>query len=162
MKSNTRMLVAAAVAALIVGALDLCVVRAYWDSAGISFTRIGQSVARGWYGDASFAGGTKTALVGTLTHFGIMFAFMLTYLLAAQRTAFMRKYPAISAIAYGLGTFVVMNFVVVPLSAIGFHAPKLMGAIRTLIPHVLFVGPAIALVAARFAAASRTDLTPNS
>jgi hypothetical protein len=42
-----------------------------------------------------------------------------------------------------------MNFVVVPLSAIGFHAPSLKGAIRALIPHVLFVGPAIALAAAR-------------
>jgi hypothetical protein len=134
------MLLAAAVAALVVGALDFCVVRVYWDSAGIGFVRIGQSVARGWYGDASFAGGMRTALVGTLTHFGIMFAFMLAYLLAAQRLAFMRRQPALAAIGYGLATFVAMNYVVVPLSRAA-HPMKYDGWFLVSIGvHVFLVG----------------------
>jgi hypothetical protein len=140
MKSNTRMLVAATVAALVVGALDFCVVRVYWDSAGISFARIGQSVARGWYGDASFAGGVTTALLGTLTHFAIMFAFMLFYLLAAQRIGFMRRKPVLAAIAYGLASFVLMNYVVVPLSRAA-HPMKYDAWFLTSIGvHVFLVG----------------------
>ena len=50
---------------------------------------------------------------------------------------------------YGVALFVVMNFVVVPLSAIGFRPMSLPGVLRALLPHVIFVGPAIALVAAR-------------
>src|SRR5436190_23179395 len=110
MKSNSRMLCSALVAALVAGTLDFCVVRVYWDSVGIGFVRIGQSVARGWFGDASFQGGARTALVGTATHFAIMFAFMLAYQLAAQRIKFMRRKPVLSAIGYGLATFVVMNY----------------------------------------------------
>ena len=52
-------------------------------------------------------------------------------------------------VIYGFALYLVMNFVVVPLSAIGFRAPSLAGAIRALIPHVLFVGPAIALATAK-------------
>ena len=50
---------------------------------------------------------------------------------------------------YGVLLYLVMNFIVVPLAAIGFHAPSLKGAIRVIIPHILLVGPAISLVAAR-------------
>jgi len=140
MKSNSRMLVAAAVAALVAGTLDFCVVRIYWNSVGITFARIGQAVAKGWYGDASTAGGLHTALVGTVAHFGIMFAFMLTYLLAAQRVAFMRRSPVASAIAYGLATFVLMNYVVVPLSRAA-HPMKYDAWFLTSIGvHVFLVG----------------------
>jgi hypothetical protein len=134
------MLLAASVAALVVGALDFCVVRVYWNSVGISFARIGQSVAKGWFGDASFAGGMNTALIGTATHFAIMFAFMLTYLLAAQRAAFLRRKPIVSAIAFGLATFVVMNYVVVPLSRAA-HPMKYDAWFLTSIGvHVFLVG----------------------
>jgi hypothetical protein len=134
------MLLASAVAALIVGVLDFCVVRVYWDSAGIGFLRIGQSVARGWFGDAAFAGGVATALVGTATHFAIVFVMMLVYLLGAQRIHYMRRHPFVSAIVYGLLTFVVMNFVVVPLSRAA-HPMKFDGWLLTSIGvHVLLVG----------------------
>lgn len=144
------MLKAAAVAALIAGALDFCVVRAYWDSAGIGFARIGQSVARGWMGDAAFAGGTETALLGTATHFAIMFAFMLFYILAAQRIAFMRRKPLAAAVAYGLATFVLMNYVVVPLSRAA-HPMKYDAWFLTSIGvHILLVGVG-AMLAERWA-----------
>ena len=55
--------------------------------------------------------------------------------------------------------FVIMNFVVVPLSAIGWRPMSATGALRALIPHVIFVGPAIALFAARYI---RTGSTPSS
>jgi hypothetical protein len=140
MKTGSRIVLASAVATLIVGVLDFCVVRVYWDSAGISFMRIGQSVARGWYGDASYSGGIATALIGTATHFAIMFVMMLAYLLAAQRIHFMRRHMMVSAIAYGLLTFVAMNFVVMPLSRAA-HPMKYDGWFLTSIGvHVLLVG----------------------
>jgi hypothetical protein len=134
------MLVSSLVAALVVGALDFCVVRIYWDSVGITFARIGQAVAKGWYGDASTAGGMHTAIVGTLTHFGIMFAFMLAYQLAAQRINFMRRKPYLSAIGYGLATFVVMNYVVVPLSHAAHPMKYDLWFLTSIGVHVFLVG----------------------
>jgi len=158
-----RALTTAAIGGGIAGLLDCIYATVVWgfilgdDPAGVW-----QSVAAGLLGKASYQGGHATAVLGLALHFFIAFVMALVYVLASRRLPVLTARPLLMGVLYGAVLFIVMNFVVVPLSAIGFHAPKLMGAIRTLIPHVLFVGPAIALVAARFAAASRTDLTPNS
>ncbi len=108
-----------------------------------------QSVAAGLLGKASYEGGNATALLGLALHFFIAFVMALVYVRAARRLPILVQRPLAVGVAYGLVLYLVMNFVVVPLSAIGFHAPSLKGAIRALIPHIVFVGPAIALAAAR-------------
>jgi hypothetical protein len=108
-----------------------------------------QSVAAGLLGKASYEGGSGTALLGLVLHFFIAFVMALVYVRAARRLPVLIERPILMGVLYGAALYVVMNFVVVPLSAIGFHAPSLKGAIRALIPHVLFVGPAIALAAAK-------------
>jgi uncharacterized membrane protein YagU involved in acid resistance len=107
-------------------------------------------------GQASFEGGNATALLGLALHFFIAFVMALVYVRAAHRLPVLTERPLFMGALYGVVLYLVMNFVVVPLSAIGFHAPSLAGAIRALIPHVVFVGPAIAL------AAARRDSTPTS
>ena len=108
-----------------------------------------QSVAAGLLGKASHEGGNATVLLGLALHFFIAFVMALVYVRAARHLPVLLQRPVLMGALYGLLLYAVMNFVVVPLSAIGFHAPSLKGAIRALIPHVLFVGPAIALAAAR-------------
>jgi hypothetical protein len=108
-----------------------------------------QSVAAGLLGKASYEGGNATAVLGLVLHFFIAFVMALVYVRAARRLPILIQRPLLMGVAYGFVLYLVMNFVVVPLSAIGFHAPSLKGAIRALIPHIVFVGPAIALAAAR-------------
>jgi hypothetical protein len=108
-----------------------------------------QSVAAGLLGKASYEGGNATAVLGLALHFFIAFVMALVYVRAARRLPILIQRPLLMGVAYGFVLYLVMNFVVVPLSAIGFHAPSLKGAIRALIPHIVFVGPAIALAAAR-------------
>jgi uncharacterized membrane protein YagU involved in acid resistance len=116
-----------------------------------------QSVAAGLLGkEAAYAGGNATATLGLALHFFIAFVMALVYVLASRRLGVLVARPLAMGMLYGLALYLVMNFVVVPLSAIGFHAPNLEGAIRALIPHLLFVGPAIALITAR------RDSTPTS
>ena len=115
-----------------------------------------QSVAAGLLGKASYAGGNTTALLGLALHFFIAFIMALVYVRAARHLPVLVQRPILMGIIYGVVLYLAMNFVVVPLSAIGFRAPSLAGAIRALIPHVIFVGPAIALSAAR------RDSTPTS
>jgi hypothetical protein len=108
-----------------------------------------QGVAAGLLGKTASEGGNATALLGLALHFFIAFCMALIYVLSSKRLPVLTARPLLMGALYGVVLFVVMNFVVVPLSAIGWHTPKPMGLLRAFIPHVIFVGPAIALAAAR-------------
>lgn len=108
-----------------------------------------QSVAAGLLGDDSYQGGGATAVLGLALHFLIAFGMALAYVLASRRLPVLTARPIPLGVLYGLVLYIVMNFVVVPLSAIGFRPPSLAGTIRALIPHLVFVGPAISLIAAK-------------
>ena len=122
-------------------------------SYGLTPVQVLQSVAAGWIGrDASRDGGLATAALGLATHFKTLTA-----------------EPIVSGLLYGLILYVVMNYVVVPLSAAGANGhfaasfaeaterlqtafsafrPKdpwqLAGTVFT---HTVFVGVPIALAA---------------
>jgi len=113
-----------------------------------------QSVASGLLGKASFEGGNTTIALGLALHFFIAFVMALVYVKASHKLPALTAQPVLMGVLYGCVLYVVMNFVVIPLSAIGFHPPKLMGVLKSLPPHILFVGPAIALVTARRARAA--------
>jgi hypothetical protein len=108
-----------------------------------------QSVAQGLIGTATYHGGAATAALGLALHFFIAYVMALVYIAASVRLPALNAHPWIYGALYGVVLFVVMNFVVVPLSAIGPRPMTLVGAIRGLLPHVLFVGPAIAVFTAR-------------
>ena len=132
------------------GLLDAIYATVLWGFIlGDNPAAVWQSVAAGLLGKTSYDGGPATALLGLALHFFIAFVMALAYVRAARKLPALVQRPVLMGVLYGFALYLVMNFVVVPLSAIGFHAPSLGGAIRALIPHVLFVGPAIALTAAK-------------
>ena len=145
-----RALTTAAIGGGIGGLLDAISATLLWGVyLGSNPAGIWQSVASGLLGKASFEGGNATAALGLTLHFIIAFCMALAYVLASRRLAVLKARPILMGVMYGALLYVVMNFIVVPLSAIGYRAPTLAGALRALLPHVLFVGPAIALVTAR-------------
>ena len=86
-----------------------------------------QSVASGLLGKASYEGGNATIVLGLALHFFIAFVMALVYVKASHRLPVLVCRPVLMGVLYGFVLYVVMNFVVVPLSAIGFHAPSLRG-----------------------------------
>lgn len=154
-----RDLTTAAIGGGIAGLCDAVYATALWGPF------VWQHVAAGLLGDASMQGGIATVALGLALHFFIAFGMALVYVLASHKLPVLTARPLLMGVLYGVLLYVAMNFVVVPLSAIGFHAPTLKGALKTLPPHILFVGPAIALVTARRARAAlqiKTGLTPIS
>ena len=132
------------------GLLDIIYAIVLWGFIlGGSPVGILQSIASGILGAAAYEGGAATALLGLGLHFFIAFCMALAYVLAAKRLPVLTARPVLMGVLYGVVLFLVMNFVVVPLSAIGWRPMTLWGAVRALAPHVVFVGPAIALAAAR-------------
>src|SRR5688572_10765679 len=150
-----RALATAAIGGGVAGLLDAIYATVLWGMVlGSNPAAVWQSVASGLSGKASFQGGAATAALGLALHFFIAFVMALVYVRAARRLPVLLARPVLMGVLYGFVLYVVMNFVVVPLSAIGFRPPSLAGTIRALFPHILLVGPAIALIAGRRARAT--------
>ncbi len=138
--------------AAVAGTLDLASIFALLASKGVGPERILQSVASGLLGKAAFTGGAQAAAIGFAAHYAIMLVFALAWALLAGRWAPARRKPYAAGALYGLGTFFVMNYVVVPYSAAARwpHWTPVMLA-HALMVHVVFVG----LVLAWFGRAAR-------
>jgi hypothetical protein len=115
--------------------------------------RIFQSVASGLLGPKAFQGVAKTAALGLALHFFIAFSWAAIYYVASRQIAFLTERPVIAGLLYGEFVWVMMNCVVVPLSAIHRWPPRTDTAsmITGPILHTVLVGLPIALAVSRWA-----------
>jgi hypothetical protein len=136
-----------ALAALVVGTLDIVEVIVFYWLRGVAPIRVLQGVAAGLYGRESFAGGVRTALIGLALHFFIATVVVCVYFFASLRIATLRRAPVLMGVLYGLAVYTFMNAVVLPLSASG--PPKLVPllVLNGLFAHVFCVGIPTALLA---------------
>jgi hypothetical protein len=132
---------------LIGGALDILYAFTVWGMRGVSPARVSQSVASGWLGKASFQGGNATAALGLASHFLIALGMAAVYVAASLKLPVLRRRPWLCGIVYGVVLYLAMTYVVVPLSAAKAGAFSWEGLAIGIAPHIVFVGPAIALAA---------------
>jgi len=119
--------------------------------AGISPARVLQSVASGWLGKQAFDGGIPAAVLGLLSHYGILFVAAALYLAASRRFQPLRHRAVICGLVFGVGVYLFMNFVVVPLSAVPFeisHTPSKLA--QGFLSHSVLLGLPIALAIRRY------------
>lgn len=117
---------------------------------GGAWDRTLQSVASGWFGRAAFSGGMPMAALGLASHFLIAFIWATLYYAASRALKPLAQRPLIFGPLYGALVYVLMNTVVVPLSAAPFSLPlRLTG----LLVHMFLVGLPIALAVSRFSKA---------
>lgn len=102
---------------LIAATLDLGYAFTAWGMKGVAPERILQSVASGWLGTAAFQGGAVAALLGAVSHYGILLVAASLYWLASDRLTALADKPEWFGPLYGLVIYGVMNYLVVPLSA---------------------------------------------
>jgi len=137
-----------ALATLVAGALDILFAMILTVIFGREIGNMLRYVASGPFPSATGMG-TAGAVLGLLTHFGLMAIMAAVFvLLARQRPQLLAK-PVRSGIVYGLATYVVMNWIVVPIR---FDAPlpPSAGAVLTqLFAHIVLVGIPMALITAR-------------
>jgi len=134
------------------GVLDITQACVAWGiQNGAPPVRIFQSVAVGLLGRAAFNGGAKTAALGLALHFFIAFSAAAVYYAASRRIKFLTERAVIAGLLYGEAVWLFMNFVVIPLSAIGQRGPMTMAAFWTgPIGHMFLVGLPIALIVRRY------------
>jgi hypothetical protein len=150
--SGRRALKTIVTAGLVAGALDITYAFIIWGLRGVSPIRIGQSVASGLIGrEAAVGGGTATGMLGLLLHFLMAIIIAAIYYAVARNIRLLVDRAVPCGIAYGLATYGVMNYVVMPLSAIGSTGgggPAYI-TITGILVHMFLIGLPIALITRR-------------
>lgn len=139
-------LLAIAVAGGIAGVLDL-------TQALILFgVRVPFGIAAGLLGaEAAQHGGPVTYILGILLHFFIASCFAAAYYLASRRLTFLVEHPLVCGMVYGVIVELVMDLVVLPLSALHATGPyELHDLLLGIGVHMITVGLPIAYSVNRF------------
>ena len=137
--------------ALTAGVLDIAyaILFSYFRS-GTPPARLLQSVASGALGRDAYAGGAATAALGLGFHFLIAFTITAIFFAAAARAPVLTSRPVIIGALYGIGVYLVMNFVVIPLSKIGPRPlPAAIVVVTGVLVHMFLIGVPIASGARR-------------
>ncbi len=136
---------------LTVGALDgLDAIVFYGLRSGVTPFRIFKGIAGGLLGpDAAVAGGVPTALLGLALHFLVATTIVSVFYVGSRRFPFLTERPLVWGPLYGIAVYLVMNLLVVPLSAL--HGTGLPHALPVLfngiLIHIIGVGTPSALFA---------------
>ena len=88
-----------------------------WSGAGLA--RLFQTIAVGVLGKDSYQGGVSAALLGATLHLFMATMFVVACTLVGRRAPSLLRRPFVYGPAYGVLLYVVMNFVVMPLSRVG-------------------------------------------
>lgn len=118
---SSHSLQAAVVAGVLVGILDIGM------AALINFVSpiiVLKAIASGLLGKSALAGGVLEAIFGLLLQIAMSSIIAAIYLVAAQHVPPLVQQPWIWGPAYGVAIFIVMNFIVVPISAVPY-LPKI-------------------------------------
>lgn len=133
------------VGGVIAGTLDLT---SAFISAGHNMPR---GIAAGLIGHAAAQTGVFPWILGILLHYCIAFSAAVVYCVASRRLPFMRDHFIVSGAFFGIGFFLVMYLIVLPLCAFHFHGPyPLRLLIQGLLAHVILIGLPIAWSLRRF------------
>jgi hypothetical protein len=130
----------------IAGTLDILYAFVFHGLRGVPPVSILQSIASGLLGPASYRGGAATAALGAALHFFIAIVAAAVFHAASLRWRWLTQHAIAAGIAFGLGMYAVMNYVVVPLSAFPHKAqfdPLVLAG--GLLAHVFLVGVPISL-----------------
>ena len=139
-----------AVAGLLAGALDLTFAFIFYSFQGATPPGILRGIASGLVGhEAAFAAGSAPVALGAALHFFIAVSAAFVFYAASRRFPLLLRRPLVSGAAFGVVVYLVMHFVVIPLSRVPFHVPSLHNVVGELCSHIFLFGMVIALGAAR-------------
>lgn len=135
----------------IAGILDLAFAFASNAVYGLGPVRILQAISSGLLGAQAYEGGAATAALGAVLHFVIAFGAAATYYAASRRLPVLVRRAVVFGLLYGVAVWLVMNFVVLPLSAFPHEVSFAPASVALNVAgHMLFVGLPIALATRRF------------
>ena len=111
-----------------------------------------RAIASGLLGSRAFQGGAATWILGVVLHFLIAFLAASIYCLASRKLAFLKDHFFVCGLFFGIAVFLVMNLVVLPLSAVPFKVGPftVRAMIQGLLVHMFLIGLPISFSLRRF------------
>jgi len=137
-----------AMATLVAGALDILYAALMSSIFGRGPAAMLRTVASGPFPGATEWGAVGSG-VGLVVHFALMAIMAACFVYAARNWPALVAKPIHAGIAYGLITYVVMNWVVVPIRFDSPLPPQTRAIVSQLFAHIALVGLPIALIAAK-------------
>ena len=143
---------------LIAGTLDITDSLVFNHFRGITPTMVFQYIATGLIGMRAVDLGLASVALGVVLHYTIALTWTAIFYAASHKLAILTRRPVISGLLYGAFVYVVMNFIVLPLSRVPHvHATATLAArINAVLALLLCIGLAISLLTRNFAPTSRT------
>jgi hypothetical protein len=146
--SPLRAIVTGGVAA---GLGDIIFAFIFYGAHGVTPVRILQSVASGLLGERAFEGGAATAALGAFFQLLIPTIAAAVYYGLTRVFPVLRRHAVVSGLLYGIVVYVVMNQVVLPLSAIPFTPSRKLAMVApAVVAHMFLVGLPIAWANRKF------------
>jgi hypothetical protein len=142
--SQSRLLLPVVAGGAVAGALDLsCAFLTYgWG--------VCRGIAGGILGPDAKNGGIGTWFLGLFLHFFIALTIAAVYCISSRRLTFLREHFFVCGLFYGMAAWVVMNLIVLPLSAKHLHGPFALNAmIQGILVHMFLIGLPIAFLNAK-------------
>jgi hypothetical protein len=137
-------------ATLVVGTLDISDAFIFYGLRGVTPTRILQGIASGVLGKASFGMGYRSAILGLFFHFFIAFSATTVFLLASRKLPF-GSHPVPFGALFGAALYLVMNYIVLPLSKIGLRpTPPLVPLVNGVGALIVCIGIPLGFIARRY------------
>ena len=137
---------------LFAGTLDIADAFIFNILRGITPVMVLQYIASGLIGAASFHGGLASTGLGLVLHYLIALSWTTLFYIASRKIAILTRRPILSGLIYGDVIYLVMNFVIVPVSSVPH--PKNPTTIAALVNGVLAlmlcIGLPISVLTARY------------
>ena len=136
---------------LIAGTLDIADNLIFNQFRGISPIRVFQYIASGLIGMKSFQLGLASVALGVLIHYTIALFWTGVFYTASRKFSILVRRPVICGLLYGGVVYLVMNFVILPLSRVPPRpaAVTLPSRINAVLALLLFIGLTISLLTRR-------------
>jgi hypothetical protein len=137
---------------LIAGTLDISDALIFNGLRGVPALGLLRFIAACLVGVSALHGGLGMAALGLAIHYAITLFWSALFLSAAMRISFLTRHAVVSGLVYGGFIYVVMNFVVLPLTRLpprSHHHPWAV-LLNGVLALLLFMGLPIALIARRF------------
>lgn len=99
----------------VAGTLDLLSAFAFSALDDRAPGRVLRGVASGPFGDAMRDGRAGAALAGLAVHYALMTIMVTVFVFAARRLPVLTRRPMLAGLAYGVGIYLVMYWIVLPL-----------------------------------------------
>jgi hypothetical protein len=161
--NNSRFFKALFLCLLIAGTLDIADALIFYGLRGVPPAGLLRFIAGCLLGVSALHGGPATAALGLAIHYTITLFWSALFLFAALRLTFttprattrgnlLTRHAILSGLLYGCLIYIVMNFVVLPLTRLPPRSHHLAPAVllNGVLALLLFMGLPIALIARRF------------